>query len=184
MEEIAWGIDTVLFAVIAGVGFMTLLATFLFGEVADFAHHDLGIGVGEGEVPAPSFLNTQTALAFITGFGATAWVLSGYFHVQPLLSTLFALLGGVPVAGAVALLTRALGQQAATSSFRLDDMVNETATVTSRIPSNGLGQVTYQKSGATYTALARSQEGNEIPEGTPVVIERVAGTEVSVRKSE
>lgn len=194
MEVIRWGVDTIIFAAIAGVGLAILIVSFVLGEIFDFFSHDVDVNIAgydvisighDGEIPtAPPLLNTQTICAYITGFGATAWVLSGYFGVAPLSSGLWGLGGGLVLSIPAVFIYRALHKQGATSSFDLESVVGKEAVVSLGIPSIGLGRIQYDYGGSTHTTLARSSDGVEIPAGTAVRIGKVIGNEMYVRKSE
>jgi len=163
---------------LAIVGFGVLVASYVFGEVADVAG-DLGADFGDGHI-ADGLINFHTVSAFLAGFGALGWLLSGYWDVDPLLSAFGGLLGGVPLAGAVLVMARALQSQAGSSNFTLTDLVGSEAVVTLRIAPGSVGYIEYRHAGGRHRAVARSEGDSVIPEGTIVQIKRVVGGEMLV----
>ena len=71
--------DTVVFVIIAVAAAAVLLISFLLGEVFGAASE-----IGDFDDPSGGLLNIQTVSAFLAGFGATGWLLSGYFDVPSL----------------------------------------------------------------------------------------------------
>ncbi len=194
MEAVTWRVDTIIFASMALFGVVLLVVSFIFGEVLDFFQHDLDISVAGhdvvdighgGDVPnAAPLVNVQSILAFVTGFGAVAWVLSGYLGFHPLLATLSGLGGGFVAAVPMVLLMRVLYKQSGSAGFNMNEVVNNNATVVLAIPPNGTGRVQYEKRGSRVMSTARSVDGTEIGQGSVVTIQRVVGSEVYVRKAE
>jgi hypothetical protein len=162
---------------LALIGFGTLIASYLLGEVLDFAGElsDFGDeGVTDGVV------NLYTVSAFVSGFGAVGWLLSGYWGVDPLLSSVGGISGGIPLAALVVVLGRALARQAGSTNFTLDQLVGSDAVVTLRIAPGSVGYIEYRQAGGRHRAVARSNDGALIPEGTIVRVERVVGGDVMV----
>jgi len=170
--------DTVVFMVIAIGAAVLLLVMLLIGEAFEFMGDSFDVDDGAG------IFNMQSIAAFLAGFGAIAWLLSGYFDVSSLLSALGGILGGIPMAGSVVLLTRTFMKQAATTSFHLTDLVGETARVTLRITERGVGRIQYERAGGTHTATARSVNNKLIEVGSIVQIESVLAGECLVREVE
>src|SRR3989338_820014 len=188
MEGVTLGIDTIIFAVMAVFGVIVLVLSFLLGEVFDLLHHDVDINVGGhdvvdfgngGDSPGPSLLNTQAILAFVTGFGAAGWILSGYFGFSPLASSGAGLAGGLLMGVPIAYLSRFMQKQSASSSFSTDELIDRQALVVLSIPESGMGRVQYEIKGSTVTAIARSKTG-PVSEGSVVKIDQVIGNELYV----
>ena len=171
-------LDTTVFILLAVVGFGVLIVSYVLGEVTDVAG-DLGADIGDGDF-ADGLVNVHTVSAFLAGFGALGWLLSGYWGVDPLLSALGGLLGGIPLAGVVLLMGRALAGQAGSSNFTLTDLVGSEAVVTLRIAPGSVGYVEYHHAGGRHRAVARSDSEAVIPEGAIVQIKRVVGGEMLV----
>jgi hypothetical protein len=167
-------LDTTVFILLAVVGFGVLVVSYIVGEVADVAGD-----FGDGDF-ADGVINTHTVSAFLAGFGALGWLLSGYWGVDPLLSALGGLLGGIPLAGSVLLMGRALAGQAGSSNFVLTDLVGSEAVVTLRIAPGSVGYVEYRHAGGRHRSVARSEAATVIPEGAIVQITRIVGGEMLV----
>ena len=164
--------DTVVFVIIAVAAAAVLLISFLLGEVFGAASE-----IGDFDDPSGGLLNIQTVAAFLAGFGATGWLLSGYFDVPSLAAAAGGIVGGMPMAGVVVLLTRTFLKQQVSTSFTLEDLVGHEAIVTLPVPPNGVGRVQYSRAGGTHTASARSSTDTTIAAGQLVTIRRVvAGT--------
>lgn len=170
--------DTVVFMVIAIGAALLLLLMLLIGEAFEFLGDSFDADDGAG------IFNLQSVAAFLAGFGAIAWLLSGYFDVSSLLAALGGILGGIPMAGSVVLLTRTFMKQSATTSFHLSDLVGETARVTLRISERGVGRIQYERAGGSHTATARSADNQIIEAGSIVHIESVLAGECIVRQPE
>lgn len=166
--------DTVIFMVIAIVAAALLIVTFLLGEAFEFFGDAVDLDDGGG------IFNMQSIAAFLAGFGAIAWLLSGYFDVSSLVAAGAGVLGGIPMAGSVVLLTRTFMRQAASSGFVLADLIGEQAMVTLVIPERGVGRIQYERAGGTHTASARSARNTRIEQGSVVAIEGVVAGEVIV----
>ena len=164
--------DTVVFVIIAVAAAAVLLISFLLGEVFGAASE-----IGDFDDPSGGLLNIQTVSAFLAGFGATGWLLSGYFDVPSLAAAAGGIVGGMPMAGVVVLLTRTFLKQQISTSFTLEDLVGQQAIVTLAVAPNGVGRVQYSSAGGTHTASARSSVDTTIAAGQLVTIRRVvAGT--------
>lgn len=167
-------VDTVVFMAIAIVAALLLILTFLLGEVFEFFGDAIDIDDGGG------IFNMQSIAAFLAGFGAIAWLLSGYFNVPSLVAAAGGVAAGVPMAGSVVVLTRTFMRQAASSGFVLADLVGKQALVTLSIPERGVGRIQFERSGGTHTATARSASNVRIEQGSIVNIDSVIAGEVVV----
>ena len=158
-------VDTAIFAAIAIVGFLCLAIALIADGVFDFLDFDFETGVG-------SFFNAQGILAFVTGFGATGWILTGYAGISPLISSLAGLGGGVAVMVPIALMHRMLIGQVGSTNYQPADVVGTTAMVTLAIPprSTGSGQIVVSWAGGTRTVTAQSSAPETIPQGQVVRI--------------
>jgi len=122
---------------------------------------------------------------FITGFGAGG-TLGHYMMKWGTAGTLALATGaGLVLAGAAFLtLDLIFSQTQAGSEFAPDSMVGRDAEVTTPIPENGMGEITFEMKGQRETASARSIEGIPLSRGRLVVIEKVTGSTVHVRAAE
>jgi hypothetical protein len=173
--DVGQEVDTIVFMVIAIVAAALLIVTFVLGEAFEFFGDALDIDDGGG------VFNMQSIAAFLAGFGSVAWLLSGYFNVPSLVAAAGGVAAGIPMAGAVALMTKAFLKQSVSSGFNLTDLVGENVLVTLTIPERGVGRVQFARSGGTHTATARSAGNVRIQQGTVVKIESVVAGEVVVR---
>ncbi|MGE3960500.1 MAG: hypothetical protein AB7F65_02310 [Dehalococcoidia bacterium] len=168
--DLAQRADTIVFALIALLAAVILVVTYLVGEVFDVASD-----IGNFEDPSAGLLNVQTVSAFLAGFGATGWLLAGYFDVPSLAAAGGGIAGGLPMGGVVFWMTRQFVKNEVSTSFTLDDLVGVEAIVTLAVPASGAGRVQFSRAGGTHTAVARSASGEPIREGQVVVVRRVVG---------
>ena len=173
--DLAQRADTVVFVMIALLAAGILVVSFLIGEVFDVASD-----IGDFDDPSAGLLNIQTVSAFLAGFGATGWLLSGYFDVPSLVAAGGGLVGGLPMGGVVIWMTKMFQKQEVSTTFTLEELVGVDAIVTLAVPATGAGRVQYSRAGGTHTAVARSASGLPIREGEIVVIRRVVGGTVLV----
>lgn len=171
-----------IFLAIGAVGFLFLVISLLFGELFDHADfsgdHDVGGDLGHG---GPGFFSTRVISVFVMAFGGF-----GAIGVQYGLSTLGASLVGAGsglVFGSIIYgFARFLYSQQASSEVKTADLVGQAARVIIAIPAGGLGQVRCQIGEALVDKIARTQDGQAIPENVGVKIEEVLGETVVVRR--
>ncbi len=173
--DLAQRADTLVFVLIALLAAAILIVSFLVGEVFDVASD-----LADFDDPGAGLLNVQTVSAFLAGFGATGWLLSGYFDVPSLVAAAGGIVGGLPMGGVVVWMTKTFQKNEISTSFTLEDLVGADAVVTLAVPAGGTGRVRYSRAGGTHTAVARSASGEAIREGEIVVIQRIVGGTVFV----
>jgi len=169
-----------IFLAIGAVGFLFLVISLLFGELFDHADfsgdHETDLGHG-----GPGFFSTRVISVFVMAFGGF-----GAIGVQYGLSTLGASLVGAGsglVFGSIIYgFARFLYSQQASSEVKTADLVGQAARVIIAIPAGGLGQVRCQIGEALVDKIARTQDGQAIPENVGVKIEEVLGETVVVRR--
>jgi hypothetical protein len=176
--DIPGRIDALVFMAIALAATAVLIGSLVFGEAFGVAE-DLGVDVGD----TGGVVNLQTAAAFLAGFGAVAWLLAAYFDLPSLLAAVGGLAGGLPLAAAIAFMTRVFMRQAVTSGFALSDMVGNDALVVLAIPETGVGRIQFERGGGSHTVTARSAAGS-IPRGAIVRIRSVVAGECVVAPAE
>jgi hypothetical protein len=108
-----------------------------------------------------------------------AWLLAAYFNVPSLLAAVGGLAGGLPMAIAIALLTRFFMRQSVSSGFALSDIVGNDAVVVLAIPDSGVGRIQFERAGGSHTVAARSASGG-IPRGSVVRVRSVVAGECIV----
>lgn len=176
-----------LFKVCFGVGIGYTVLAFLLGEVLDLGDFgsdidadfdidfdmdfdvdtDIDFDAGSGGAVSP--LKPACIAAFITVFGGSGILLLPYFG--NLLSLMLAGLIGLIVAF---LLYRfvivPLHKAQNTSAVEKQSLIGSNARVTEKIPQGQFGKITYFVNGNTYSAPAKSDDGNEIARNSDVEI--------------
>ncbi|MBI3850695.1 MAG: hypothetical protein HY298_10555 [Verrucomicrobia bacterium] len=175
-----------------GVGLLFTIVSAFVGHA--FGGHDVHADMGGGaeghaeagfdsqDMPGFSPISPTTIAAFITAFGGFGMIFSKFGATQsPWISAPLATLGGFGIALAVFWLFRAVFSKTQSSSeSRVATLVGLDATIISPIPQNGVGEIAYIQSGSRYTAPARTESGNAVPNGKVVKISRIVGTQFYV----
>ncbi len=136
------------------------------------AGHANGGGGGDDFSFSISPFNISTIMIFVTWFGASGYILHNYTGLWSFivvgLATGFGLIGGAIMYVFLSrFLVKATTPPLASKDYEL---AGHTATVTSTIYANGLGEITYTLHGYRRAESARSLDGQAIPRGTEVVI--------------
>ena len=172
-------------AIITGGIFLIQLAASLFGvdgglDDADGFDH-AGDGLGGALL---SFLSVRNVVCFLLAFSIT-----GYFGIRDYAwGPLSAVFGAVAGAGLVAFnmfLMRALSRLKRDTSVEEDELPGRSALVVFPVLPNrsGQGKIDVKVDGKVMNLLALTDESEELPRNTPVVIEQVLdGWVVLVRK--
>ena len=168
---------------IAGLGFIFLLISLIFGEI--FSHFegldsDFDSELGHG---GPGFLSTRVISVFVTAFGGFGAVATQY-GMAPLPASGVGFLSGVFFAGLIYAFARFLWSQQASTETRTFDLLGLTARVVVGIPAAGVGQVRCRIGEQLVDKIARSQDDGAIPENAVVRIEEVLGETVIVARAE
>lgn len=163
------------FLAIGAIGFLFLLVSLVFGEVFDHFGAD---GFDHG---GPGFFSGRVMSVFITAFGGFGAVATHY-GLSPLPACGVGFASGVVFGGAIYAFARFLYGQQATSEVRTTDLVGQTARVVVAIPAGGIGQVRCRIGEELVDKIARTRDGELIPENTPVLVEEVLGETVIVKK--
>lgn len=172
-----------IFLAIASVGFLFLMASFVFGEI--FGHADLGGHDADvhGDFHGVSFFSTRVLSVFVTAFGGFG-AIGIHLGYRIEVATAIGLVGGVIFGGLIYLFASFLYSQQASSDIRVSELVGRTAQVSVAIPKGGLGQVRCGLGESVVEKIARTQDGSEVPANTSVRIEAVVGETVLVRRTE
>ena len=168
-----------IFLIVAGVGFVFLVISFLFGEV--FEHFDGGLD-HDLDHGGPGFFSTRVMSVFVTAFGSFGAIASHY-GLPPLPASAVGAASGLVFASAIYAFARFLYGQQATSEVRSADLVGQSARVVVSIPPGGVGQVRCRIGEELVDKIARAGDGEPIPENTPVRVEDVLGETVVVKRS-
>ncbi len=161
---------------IAGIGFIFLIVSMIFGEIFDFFDHDIDFDHG-----GPGILSSRVIAVFITAFGAFgAIAMNNGLSVGA--ASGVGLGSGVLFGGVIYVFLRFLFGQQASSDVRASDLVGQTGRIIIGIPANGMGQVRVRIGEELIDKVAQSRDGLAIAENTPVKIEEVLGETVIVKK--
>ena len=162
---------------IAGIGFIFLIVSLVFGEIFDFFDHDIDFDHG-----GPGILSSRVIAVFITAFGAF-----GAIGVNNGLSAGAAsgvgVGGGIVFGGAIYMFLRFLYGQQASSDVLSSDLLGQTGRVIVGIPANGVGQVRVRIGEELVDKIAQARDGAALAENTPVTIDEVLGETVIVKKN-
>lgn len=172
-----------IFLAIAGVGFLFLLVSLVFGEIFEHfegASFDHGIDTDHG---GPGILSTRILSVFITAFGGFG-AIATHYGLSPLPSSGIGFGSGVFFASLIYAFARFLWQQQATSETRTADLVGQVARVIVAIPNAGVGQVRCRIGEELIDKIARSRNEEAIPENAVVRIEEVLGETVIVARAQ
>jgi len=161
---------------IAGVGFLFLLVSLVFGEAFEHLGVDADHSFDHG---GPSFLSARGISVFITTFGCI-----GAAGISYGLSTAAAsgvgFVGGAFFASLMFLFAKFLYGQQASTDVKMTDVIGQTARVIVAIPAGGVGQVRCRVGEELVDKIARSRSGQAIAENASVTIEEAVGEIVVV----
>ena len=164
------------FLAIAGVGFIFLIVSAVFGEIFDFFDHDIDFDHG-----GPGILSSRVIAVFVTAFGAFgAIAMNNGMSVGA--ASGVGLGGGVAFGGVIYMFLRFLYGQQASSEILASDLVGQKGRIIVGIPANGVGQVRVRLGEELVDKVAQARDGLAIPENTPVTIDEVLGETVIVKK--
>lgn len=166
------------FLAIACVGFLFLLISLVFGGIFDHFEWGADSGFDHG---GPGFFSGRVIAVFITSFGSFG-AIATHYGMSPFPASGAGFGGGVFFGGLIYLFARFLYGQQATSEVVTGDLVGQTARVVVAIPTSGIGQVRCRIGEELVDKIARTREGESIPEHTPVVIAEVLGETVIVKR--
>lgn len=173
-----------------GLGVLYALLAGVFGFLSDVvsgidAHlpGDIQVDIPGADATSSQPITGTLAATFITGFGGggiVAHYLFGWSLVPGLLTA--AGTGIVLAAVAFAALDALFKQTQGGSEYRSDELVGREAEIVTPIPAGGLGEVAYLVRGQRDSASARSTDGSAVGRGEPIIIDRVVGGTVYVRR--
>ncbi len=166
------------FLAIAGVGFLFLLISLIFGEIFDFFDGGFDHDVDHG---GPGLFSTRAISVFVLAFGATGAIATNY-GLGPVPASLVGTATGLVLGGLVAAFGRFLYGQQASSDVSHRDLVGQSARVVVTIPAGGVGQVRCRIGDELIDKIARASDDASIAEHTTVRVEDVLGEVVIVRK--
>jgi len=163
---------------IAGLGFLFLLVSLIFGEIFEhFGDFDHDIDHGGG----PTFFSPRVMSVFIAGFGAAGAIATAY-GASTMLASGIGFASGIVLATLILMFAKFLFEQQATTSVGTTDVLGQTARVVVGIPKDGVGQVRCKVGEELVDRVARSKDGSPIAANTAVKVEEVLGEIVVVQK--
>ena len=162
---------------IAGIGFLFLIISAVFGEIFDFFDHDIDFDHG-----GPGILSSRVIAVFITAFGAFGAIAVNNGMSAGAASGVGAG-SGVLFGGVIYMFLRFLYGQQASSDVLASDLVGRTGRVIIGIPANGVGQVRVRIGEELVDKVAQARDGLALAENTPVKIDEVLGETVIVKRS-
>jgi membrane protein implicated in regulation of membrane protease activity len=174
---------SLIYLALLGIGIVYAVIILIGGGFADMDGPDLHLGAaGEGAGPHIAPLSPVTIATFITAFGAFGLIALGIFQTTQAWSLAWAA-GGAIVAAAVAhfALSYFLLARQGSSEVQTQDIVGAQAEVSTPIPAESVGAVTFVAQGGRLSYPARSADGTPIARGTRVVIEQMSGGVLIVR---
>jgi len=165
------------FLAIAAVGFVFLLVALIFGEV--FEHFEASVDHDFDGHGGPGFFSTRILSVFVTAFGGFGAV-GTYYGLGTLGASGVGFGSGAFFALLIYAFARFLFTQQASSDLHVQDVVGCQARVVVPIPASGVGQVRCQLGEQLMDKIARSRDGEAIPENVAVTIVEVLGDTVLV----
>lgn len=158
---------------IVGIGLLlvSLLVGDLFDGIADIFDFDSG-----------GYLSGPAIGAFLGAFGFGAALIDYNTDLGTGGSALGGVVIGLVIGGIVGVVTRSLINMPTDPTLRASELVGAKATVVTRIPEQGFGEVTLVQGGHFMKLSARAD--GSVREGTPVVVTAVlSSTAVAVSPS-
>jgi len=167
------------FLSITTIGFLFLVVSLLFGELFD--HFGDGGFDHDFDHGGPGFFSTRVISVFITAFGGFGAIASQY-GLSPLPSSGVGFAGGFVFASIIWGFLRYLYTQQSSTEVRSSDLLGQSARVVIAIPAGGLGQVRCRIGEQLVDKIARSKDGQAIPENTAVRIAELLGETAIVER--
>ena len=165
-----------IFFVVGIIGLLLLLATLILGDLFDSIFDSLDIDAG-------GFISGPAIGAFLASFGFGAALIDANSDWSTGAAAIGGLGIGAVIGGIVGTVTRTLMHMPTDATPRAADLVGTRGTVVTRIPSDGMGEITLVQTGQLMKLAARAD--GTLSEGTPVVVTAVlSSTSVKVRASD
>lgn len=144
-----------------GIGYVFLLL--IVGEIFQ--------GLFSFDLP---MLQPITIIGALTLFGASGILAMQIYQLAPLNTLLIA--SGVAILSFIllyVLFVRTTDTAESSTGFQYQDLIGKKAEVITSIPSNGYGEILLVTSGGRTAQIAASEDGNSIPQGTQVEVQKV-----------
>lgn len=153
------------FLIIGAVGLGVIILALVVGEVLDGVFEAVDADVGGG------VFSTPVLGAFLAAFGFGGALIRYSSDAGIAVAALGGLASGAVVGGIALAIVRSLVNMPTDENVRTTDMVGVTGTVITRIPSEGIGEVTIRHAGQLLKLSARADR--ELTGGTPIVVTAV-----------
>lgn len=152
------------FVVIGCIGLLVVIASLVLGDLLEGLFDAVDVDAGSGLFSAPVIGSALAAFGFGAAVATSAGAVTG-------VAALLGVVGGAAFGGVALVITRALMHMPTDESVRLGDIVGKTATVVTRIPEGGFGEVTLIHLGQRLKLSARAEDA--VAAGTSVVVTAV-----------
>lgn len=165
------------FLVIGAVGLLVVILSLVLGDIFDTVFDAFDLDAGGGILSAP------VVGSFLASFGFGAALIMYSTNAGAAMGALGGLVSGLAVGGVALGIMRSLINMPTDASMDTGDLVGVAGTVITRIPDEGLGEVTVRHLGQLHKLSARSEEA--LPAGTSVVVTAVlSSSSVMVRRAD
>ena len=180
---------TLFYAVCLVVGLLFTIISALAGHGfhgGDGAHVGTGghaeAGFDDSGIPGVSFFSPMVLASFVTAFGGFGILFNDIRATSNVwLSAPLSIACAFVVAlGVLGVFNAIFSRTQSSSESRVASLIGQTASLTTSIPANGVGEIAYVQSSTRYTAPARAEKGVPLPVGQPVRITRIVGTQFFV----
>jgi membrane protein implicated in regulation of membrane protease activity len=171
-------------AVVFGISSLTLILLFVLGLEHDLGnfdigdHHDLTFD-HDGDSISP--FSMRSLLAFLMFFSGAGFI-ALWSDISVILSVIIGLLSGIVGGGTIYLLGRVLQAPGGIPIVDIQDALARNAVVTEEIPPGKTGQVKVVMPKGIGYYLAKSLDNDNISKGDEVVVEKIEGVIVFVKK--
>lgn len=152
-----------------------------FAVLSAFGHDDHGTDGGDSVTS--DILSLRNLLLFGTGFGAAGSLVT-HLGYGPIWATVAGLLVGVVMVVLTVSFFRSVRSQQSNSVTSLIDLVGKTGVATSRIPEDGLGEISTRNAQGTQVHLCAQSQGGEIRSGMAIEIVNIVGDRAIVKPVE
>ena len=149
-----------IFFIFLGIGVGYAIIGLILGNV---------LGCGDSGANSISPINLSVIAAFITVFGGAGLILIRSFPLFTAVS-LAGFIGAAVAYGFHRFIIVPLTKAQSTTAIEIQSLIGHGAKVTEKIPQGKFGKITYKVNDSTYTAPAKSEDGEEIPRNASVKI--------------
>ena len=161
------------YIVIGSIGLGLVVISLVLGEIFDSVFEAFDLDGG-------GIFSTPVIGAFLAAFGFGAALIIYTTKTGPGLSALGGLASGIAMGGVALFMTRTLMNMPTDDPVRSSGLMGRTATVVTRIPADGYGEISVTYAGQYMKVSARAPE--PIPAGVKVVITDVTSASSVVVK--